>query len=74
MIPDPLPPGYHRRSAIRIDTDAYITQRMPDKSIALPATLMQILGLHLGAKVEMRINVDPQGENTVVLNATGGHY
>lgn len=74
MIPDPLPHGYYRRSPTRIDTDAYVTVRTPDKEIALPDTLMAILGLHPGAKVEMRIAVDPLGENVVILNATGGHY
>jgi len=74
MVPDPLPPGYYRRSAVRIDTDASITARTPDKEIALPDTLMAILGLYPGATVEMRIAIDPLGENTVIVHATGGHY
>jgi len=74
MVPDPLPRGYYRRSPTRIDTDAYITARSPDKQIALPDTLMDILGLYPGAKVDIKIAVDPLGENVIVLNATGGHY
>jgi len=72
MIPDPLPRGYYRRSPTH--TDAYITARTADKEIALSETLMDILGLPLGAKVENKIAVDPLGENTIILNATGGHY
>jgi len=74
MVPNPLPRGYYRRSPTRIDTDAYVTTRTPDKEIALPHTLVDILGLYPGAKVEIKIAVDPQGENTIILNATGGHY